>query len=158
MTACLSMDSPFGTLLLTGDGTAVTGLHWGDSLPDELPPNRIDGILAAARDRLSAYFSGTPVSFDIPVHSPTGTVFQRRVWQLMTEIPYGATKSYGDLAAALGSAARAVGTACGANPIPILVPCHRVVAANGRLGGFSGHHGPDTKRRLLILEGVLLPL
>ena len=85
-------------------------------------------------------------------------IVQQRVWQLMTEIPYGATRCYGDLANDLKSAPRAVGSACGANPIPILVPCHRIVTADGGLGGYSGHQGTDTKRRLLILERALLPL
>jgi len=154
----LAMDSPFGTLLLDSHGTAITALRWGDSLPNTRPPDQPDSILKAARDCLRAYFAGATVSFNIPIHFTTGTPFQKKIWQLLTRIPYGATRSYGDLAREQESAARAVGSACGANPIPILVPCHRILAADGRLGGYSGHHGTETKRRLLILEGVLLPL
>ncbi|MHA1572332.1 MAG: methylated-DNA--[protein]-cysteine S-methyltransferase [Alphaproteobacteria bacterium] len=158
MTRSLTMPSPHGTLLLESDGAAITALRWGTSLPKTLPTTETDPILSAARDRLADYFNGDLVEFDLNVRYTVGTPFQQRVWNLMRAIPYGATRCYGDLARDLGSAARAIGMACGANPIPILVPCHRIVAANGGLGGFSGHHGVATKRRLLILEGALLPL
>ena len=85
---------------------------------------------------------------------PQGSPFETRVWAAMRQIPYGETRCYGDLADAVGSAARAVGRACGSNPIPIVIPCHRVLAKSG-LGGYSGQGGLATKRRLLALEGAL---
>ena len=91
---------------------------------------------------------------DLPMQ-PAGTAFQRRVWQAMLDIPYGHTRTYGELTESAGGVARAVGVACGANPIPILIPCHRVVAQNG-LGGYSGDGGVETKVALLRLEGALL--
>ena len=158
MTPSLTLPSPHGTLLLESDGTAITALRWGTSLPQSLPAAANLPILIAARDWLTNYFDGTRIEFDLDVRYTVGTPFQQRVWNLMRAIPHGATRTYGDLARDLSSAARAVGMACGANPIPILVPCHRIVAADGGLGGFSGHLGAATKRRLLILEGALLPL
>lgn len=91
-----------------------------------------------------------------PLDISSGSEFQRPVWQQLLAIPLGRTRTYGELAALLGkpSASRAIGMACGANPIPVIIPCHRVVAANGRMGGFGG--GPEWKRRLLQIEGVLL--
>ncbi len=158
MTQSLTMVSPHGTLMLESEDNAITALRWGSSLPHHLPATARPPILVAARDFLEKYFAGAPAQFDLPVSFAIGTPFQQRVWNLMRAIPYGATRTYGDLARDLGSAARAIGMACGSNPIPILVPCHRIVAANGGLGGFSGHRGVETKRQLLILEGALLPL
>ena len=92
--------------------------------------------------------------FDLPL-APEGTAFQKRVYAAMQRIPFGGMRSYGELAAELGSAARAVGGACGSNPLPIVIPCHRVVAAGGGLGGFSGGAGASTKTWLLHHEGAL---
>ena len=103
--------------------------------------------------QLTAYFAGELHDFDLPL-APDGTEHQKKVWAEMSRIPYGGLATYGDLAKAIGSAARAVGTACGKNPIPIIVPCHRVVATGGGIGGYSGRGGLDTKRALLHLEGV----
>jgi methylated-DNA-[protein]-cysteine S-methyltransferase len=101
--------------------------------------------------QIQDYFDGTRASFDLPL-APHGTAFQRRVWDALRAIPCGASRSYGDLARQLGSSARAVGQANGNNPIPILIPCHRVVAALGALGGYSGGEGPTTKLWLLEHE------
>ena len=103
---------------------------------------------------MNAYFDGDPVDFDLPLN-PAGSGFQRRVWKAMCDIPAGGTETYGRLAGRIDGIARAVGTACGKNPIPIIIPCHRVVAASG-LGGYSGDGGLDTKVALLRLEGALL--
>ena len=89
--------------------------------------------------------------------APHGTAFQRQVWASMAAIPHGKVRTYGDLARELETGPRALGTACGRNPIPIIIPCHRVLGTNGSLGGYSGMDGIDTKRALLKLEGVSLP-
>ena len=111
-------------------------------------------LLERARDWLNGFFDGDTNAPNLPVR-PDGTNFQKRVWEAMTAIPIGRTRSYGELARELDSAAQAVGNACGANPIPILIPCHRVVGASG-LGGYSGGDGLSTKTALLRLEGALL--
>ena len=111
-------------------------------------------VLERAAAQLREYFLGERRRFDLPL-APQGTAFQQRVWQALYAIPFGETRSYGELARELGSAARAVGGACGANPIPIIIPCHRVLAAKGRLGGFSGGDGLSSKRQLLAHEGIL---
>jgi methylated-DNA-[protein]-cysteine S-methyltransferase len=98
-----------------------------------------------------SYFDGRRKRFDLPLR-PKGSAFQCDVWDALTRIPYGETMTYGEIADALRGIARSVGTACGANPIPIIVPCHRVVASSGKLGGFSGFGGVATKRKLLALE------
>lgn len=119
---------------------------------------REDAARAQPLEReLEAYFAGTLRAFEHPLDL-AGTDFQRRVWKALCEIPYGEVISYGQLAERLGKsgASRAVGSANGANPVPVLVPCHRVIAANGGLGGYSA--GLDRKRQLLELEGALLPL
>jgi methylated-DNA-[protein]-cysteine S-methyltransferase len=105
-------------------------------------------------DELDRYFSGKTMKFSVPLDPATGTTFQRRVWDQLLLIPYGQTRSYAQIAAAVGNpaAARAVGLANGSNPIPILVPCHRVVRADGSLGGYSS--GIEVKRALLALEGL----
>ncbi len=148
------IDSPVGRLSIAEAGGAVVRIAWSDheagepqAQPGETP------LLARAAQQLGEYFAGTRRDFDLPL-DPAGTPFQRRVWTEMARIPFGATESYGTLARKTGSVARAVGGACGANPIPIVIPCHRVVAGGGALGGFSGGTGPATKRALLELEGV----
>jgi len=107
------------------------------------------------RDQLVRYHNGSLTRFDIALDPNGATVFRRRVWSAMQAIPYGATVTYGELAKAIGCrSARAIGQACGANPIPVIIPCHRVIAANGRLGGWSGK--PGMKERLLRLESSRL--
>jgi len=115
---------------------------------------RGDGHLRTARTAIVAYLSGKARSFDLPLDIEGRTPFQVKVWQVLRTIPYGRVRSYGWVARKIGKlrAARAVGAACGANPVPLLVPCHRVVAGDGSLGGFSG--GLPNKKRLLKLEGV----
>jgi len=115
-----------------------------------------DSSFAKLHQQLDLYFSGKPVKWEMPLDISSGTDFQQLVWSTLRRIPYGQTITYGQLAERVGkaSASRAVGTANGANPIPIIIPCHRVVAAGGKLGGYSG--GLDIKQALLRLEGVLL--
>ena len=144
----LCMKSPVGPLTVFSDGAAIIALEFGQA-----PESQTSPLMEEARRQLDAYFTGRLTSFDLPL-SPAGTPFQQSVWQQMIEIPHGQSRSYGDLARILKSSARAVGGACGKNPIAIIIPCHRVLAAGGRIGGYSGGGGPETKRILLRLEGV----
>jgi len=144
----LSLHSPLGPLTVTEADGAIVSLDWGWRARQGEAGN---GLLDLARDQLMEYFDGARTTFALPL-SPSGTPFQRRVWRQMMAIPYGATQSYGEMAALCGGGARAVGTACGRNPIPVIIPCHRVVATGGRLGGYSGGGGPATKSFLLTLE------
>ena len=147
----LSLHSPFGDLTVSEENGAIVAVDWGWGR-DQTETL----LLLRARAALFDYFDGSRRDFDLPL-APAGSPFRTRVWAALRAIPYGETRTYGDLAAALGSAARAIGQANGANPIPILIPCHRVVAGNG-LGGYSGGDGPVTKRALLALEaGGMLP-
>ena len=111
-------------------------------------------MLAEARRQLEAYFKGQRKAFDLPL-APRGTAFQQRVWRDMCGIAYGETVSYGALAAALSSGPRAGGMACARNPLPVIIPCHRVIGGNGALPGYSGAEGLATKRFLLRLEGAM---
>ena len=143
----LSVATPTGPVTVTEENGAIVGVTWGGGGNDSSP------LLAEAAQQLADYFVGSRRAFDLPL-APRGTDFHRSVWREMLAIPYGRTKSYGDLAKATGAIARAVGTACGANPIPNFIPCHRVLAADRQLGGFSGGRGPQTKAFLLTLEGA----
>jgi len=150
----LSLHSPVGDLTLHEEDGALVALEWG-WVPDDVP-GRVEAaaVLHEARDQMNDYFDGKRGDFELPV-APHGTPFQQAVWRGMCEIPAGQIRTYGDLAGDLKSSAQAVGTACGANPIAIIIPCHRIVAAAG-LGGYSGSGGVDTKVQLLRLEGVAI--
>ncbi|CAA7614037.1 Methylated-DNA--protein-cysteine methyltransferase [Candidatus Terasakiella magnetica] len=147
----LAFATPIGPLALFEQDGAIVALDWGF-----LPENDETPLLLQARQQLEEYFAGSRKSFDLKL-APHGTAFQAKVWQALQHIPYGATRSYGELAAELGTAARALGGACGRNPIPVIIPCHRVLATNGAMGGYSGIDGIETKEFLLRLEGVALP-
>lgn len=153
-------DSPIGHLLARGDGRALCGLHMLDTpRPGRLDPRwrRDDRALAGVRAQLEEYFAGARREFELEL-APAGGEFERRVWAALCEIPYGQTASYGEIARRLGEpgAARAVGAANGRNPIAIVVPCHRVIGADGSLTGYGG--GLERKRLLLDLEAGVLPL
>lgn len=146
-------DTPLGRMGLAEEDGAVVRLYLpGDGVPRILP--RETALLAEGRRQLLDYLAGARRDFDLPIRLE-GTAFQRQVWAALREIPYGEIRSYGQIAAAVGrpKAARAVGMANHSNPVPILIPCHRVIGADGRLTGYGG--GLDLKRRLLELEGVL---
>ena len=144
----LTVDTPTGPVTVSADDDRIVAVTWrGTGGSDDTP------LLRDAARQLREYFAGERRTFDLPL-GPQGSDFQQAVWRAMLAIPYGKTKSYGDLAEATGGIARAVGTACGANPIPIFIPCHRVLAADRQLGGFSGGEGPETKAWLLTLEGA----
>ncbi len=148
--AC-AVETPVGLLTVMSNGRALIRIAWGR-------PARAgcdDPLLQAARAELAAYFAHRLRRFTLPL-APHGSAFARRVWEALCRIPYGRTVSYGALAADLGSAPRAIGRAVGANPIPIIIPCHRVVGAGGELVGYSGAGGIATKRALLLHEGALL--
>ncbi|MAO54233.1 MAG: cysteine methyltransferase [Rhodospirillaceae bacterium] len=145
-----SMNSPVGPLTVFETDGAIIALEWG-----RVPASRSSPLLNDATRQLTAYFDGHLETFDLPI-APAGSDFQHRVWQAMSEIPYGRTETYGELAQRIGGVARAVGGACGANPIPILIPCHRVTGAGGRMTGYSAGEGIETKRALLRLEGATL--
>jgi methylated-DNA-[protein]-cysteine S-methyltransferase len=149
------IDTPVGPVLLTGDATGLTEIRF---LGSEEPPAAGGGsngagaaVVAEAARQLRAYFAGERRTFDLPL-APAGTPFQLAVWRALADIPYGRTESYGELARRIGrpNAVRAVGAANGANPLPIVVPCHRVIGADGSLVGLGG--GLPRKRFLLDLE------
>ena len=143
------MHAPIGDLTISAEDNIIVSLDWGWA-----QEQNTNTLLQDAKSQLNDYFDGLRKNFDLPLEPP-GTKFQQRVWSMMQQIPYGKTITYGEIAKALGSSARAVGMACGANPIPVIIPCHRVVAAND-MGGYSGDGGVETKRALLHLERVLL--
>lgn len=148
--AYLSIKSPYGDLTLFEENDSLIALEWGRS-----PGGQKTALLLEAQKQLASYFDGKLDQFDLPL-SAQGTPFYKRVWAHMQSIPYGRVETYGDVAAKIGSAPRAVGGACGRNPIPIIVPCHRIVGAGGRLTGYTGADGIETKKALLRLEGVHL--
>ena len=141
-----SLKTPVGNLTPVADGTRIVALDWFGDATDDLP------VLNEAVHQLQAYFEGALTTFDLPLKLGN-TDFQTRFLTALTEIPFGETRTYGDLAEALGVSPQAIGQACGANPIPVIVPCHRVLAANG-LGGFSGAGGVEAKVALLKHEGA----
>jgi methylated-DNA-[protein]-cysteine S-methyltransferase len=142
----LSCLTPIGDLTISAEDDAIVALDWGRGRDQAQTP-----LLREAVAQLQDYFDGLRTSFDLPL-APEGSPFQQRVWAALRAIPPGETRSYGDLARLLNSSARAVGQANGRNPIPIIIPCHRVVASGGRIGGYSGGDGTSTKRILLGIE------
>jgi len=149
------IETPIGTLLIAGDAAAVHRIAFPQrgraAKPEPEWHESQRGPLGEAVRQLREYFAGERSGFDLPL-APEGTAFQRGVWRQLREIPYGETISYGELARRVGNpkASRAVGSANGANPLPIVIPCHRVIASDGSLGGFGG--GLPTKQTLLELE------
>ncbi len=141
------VDSPLGPLVLTEEGGAICALGWGtcETVAES-------DVMKQAAGELAAYFDGRLTAFSVPL-APRGSDFQQAFYRALCAIPFGETRSYGDLGKDLGVSAQAIGQACGANPIPILIPCHRVLGATG-LGGYSGAGGVETKVALLRLEGA----
>ncbi len=150
------MKSSVGEITLVADNVSLRAIYWLNQKPDrvkfpDLENNDSNHVLKSAVKQLKAYFSGTRRGFDIPLR-PVGTVFQEEVWLALRSISYGETVSYSDIAKQIGrpKAVRAVGAAIGKNPLSIMIPCHRVIGANGKLIGFAG--GLSTKEFLLNLE------
>jgi len=149
--------TPFATLGITATGTHVTGIRFlAPSTPAKVPKKNTIAHLACVE--LQAYLDNPGFVFDVPIRL-AGTRHRLAVWEAMQKIPAGRTRTYGEVASELGSSARAVGGACGANPIPVIVPCHRIVAAGGDIGGFMGARDEGfelgIKRWLLEHEGAL---
>lgn len=142
----LSCLTPIGEVTVSEEDGAIVALDWGRGRDQVRTP-----LLARAVTQLQDFFDGTRLAFDLPL-APFGSAFQQRVWAALREIPAGETMSYGELATRLGSSARAIGQANGRNPISILIPCHRVLAAGGAVGGYSGGEGVSTKLWLLDHE------
>ena len=142
----LAVETALGRLTLEAGTEALTGLTWRRREADRPTP-----LLKDAAAQLAAYFAGRLKAFDLPL-APKGSAHELEVWAQLCRIPYGETITYGELARRTGTVARAVGGTCGANPIAIVIPCHRVTAAGGFLGGYSGGDGRDSKRRLLAHE------
>lgn len=143
-------DTPYGSMGLAEEAGAIVRLYLpGESVPRIAPHET--SLLAEGRRQLSEYFGGERKSFDLPL-APEGTAFRKKVWNALTEIPYGETITYGELACRAGNpkAVRAVGGANHHNPIPIIIPCHRVIGADGTLTGYGG--GLELKEKLLTLE------
>lgn len=155
-TADITVDSPFGALRLEANAVGITAIDWPDALVvylgDPLPGSAEADHLGAARRQLEEYFAGDRTEFDLRVDT-AGTPFQQAVWQALATIPYGDIVSYRDIAEQIGrpSSARPVGGAVGANPVPIVLPCHRVIGSSGTLTGFGP--GLASKVTLLELEG-----
>jgi methylated-DNA-[protein]-cysteine S-methyltransferase len=171
MRAELTINSPLGPITIAEEDGAIVSLRFEDKASRPDAPAAKDAAaptptLAAAAAQLDAYFYCGLKNFDLPL-APAGSDFERAIWQLMNAIPFGETRSYGELARAATAAAKAqgldaatvaqaVGQACGRNPIPIIQPCHRVLASGGKLGGFSAPGGIETKLALLRHEGAVL--
>lgn len=151
---CQFMESPVGRLRLVSNGSALVRIEF-ENLHGNDGNQRSDAVIELAAKQLGEYFQGSRTRFSLPL-AAAGTEFQNSVWSALEKIPYGELRSYRDIAIAIGNkkAVRAVGAANGRNPIPIVVPCHRVIGSNGKLTGFAG--GIDTKRSLLVLEGLSL--
>lgn len=151
------VDSPIGRLELTSDGKSITSLtiECNGHLPNEEHEERTNRVLDRAVKQLAEYFAGKRKTFALPI-DPGGTEFQRQVWSGLASIPWGEAWSYGELGATTGraTAGRAVGGAVGSNPLPIIVPCHRVLASDGKITGYSGGNGVPTKAWLLEHEGI----
>lgn len=150
-------DSPIGRIEVVGDGTAIIALsiERDGLLPHDETPERPDTVTDLAISQLAEYFAGARHDFDVPV-SLAGTAFQLSVWEQLVALQWGEVVSYGDLGQATGraTAGRAVGGAVGANPVPIIVPCHRVLGSDGVITGYSGGEGIPTKAWLLDHEGI----
>jgi methylated-DNA-[protein]-cysteine S-methyltransferase len=152
------MASPVGKLTLVANTSALVAVRLEREQPtrlrlDPASPDAHHPVLVEAERQLADYFAGKRTSFELPIE-PSGTEFQKQVWRCLRQIPFGRTRSYGEIARTVGSpqGSRAVGAACGKNPLAIVVPCHRVLGANGALTGFGG--GIDAKAKLLALEAL----
>lgn len=141
----ISFHSPVGDLSIAENDNLIVSIDWGWGSLEEKTP-----LLEEAKNQIAAYFNGKLKKFDLPILSP-GTAYQQQVWEFLQTIPFGTTKSYSELAKIIGGSARSIGNANAANPIPIIIPCHRVIGKR-TLGGYSGGEGIKTKEYLLNIE------
>lgn len=148
----LSFHSPIGDLTVSEEDGIIVSLDFGWS-----PFQEENALLKKAKNWCDSYFDGKNPTMDLPL-APFGTDYQRQIWDQISLISFGKTMTYNDIAVAIGSHSRPVGGACGRNPIPLLIPCHRVMGKNGKLTGFSGGEGIETKKYLLNLEQVFFEL
>jgi methylated-DNA-[protein]-cysteine S-methyltransferase len=146
----ITVPSPIGPLSIEEREGMLVAVHWRKARKESATP-----LLEEAASQLRAYFARERRAFDLPLE-PAGSAFEQQVWAAMQRIPYGETRSYGEIAQETGGMPQEVGEACASNPLPILIPCHRVLAGGGKLGGYSGKGGLETKTTLLVLEGRLL--
>ena len=155
----LRLPSPVGRLELTGDSEAVTSLSIarGGTLPHDEHPERTAAVLDDAAEQLGEYFAGERRAFTLPLHL-NGTPFRRAVWEQLATLEFGSLTSYGELGLTIGrpGSGRAIGGAVGANPLPIIIGCHRVLSSSGKITGYSGGEGIPTKLWLLEHEGITL--
>jgi methylated-DNA-[protein]-cysteine S-methyltransferase len=147
MTSSAILQTPIGWIAVGGNDTAITDLHWHSKKPSQNEPTP---LLREAARQLEAYIAGRLLTFDLPLQA-AGSDFAKSVWREMLAIPYGNTRTYGDVAAALQAPAQLVGQACGQNPIAVIIPCHRIVGA-ASLGGYTSELGLAAKTFLLDLE------
>ena len=156
-TSCTILDSPFGEVLVAWSGRGLERVFIGAEAGRRVEPawRVVADLDCPATRQLREYFEGSRRTFDLPLVLEEGSAFRRRVWQALGDIPYGETVTYGEMAARVGSpnGSRAVGMACGANPLPIVLPCHRVVGSGGRLVGFGG--GIAMKAAMLEFERAI---
>ena len=141
----ISFHSPVGDLSIAENDNLIVSIDWGWGSLEEKTP-----LLEEAKNQIAAYFNGKLKKFDLPI-LPLGTAYQQQVWEFLQTIPFGTTKSYSELAKIIGGSARSIGNANAANPIPIIIPCHRVIGKH-TLGGYSGGEGIKTKEYLLNIE------
>ena len=146
----LSFPTPIGPLTIFSENDALIVIESGRVTDGE----ENDPLLNEAKDQINAYFDGKLTTFDLPL-APDGPPRRRALWMAMMDIGYGETCSYGDFAKRVKSSPRAIGGGCAHNPIPIIIPCHRILAANRKMGGYSFANGAETKEQLLILEGAI---
>ena len=148
--------TPLGDLTVAQKAGKIARMRWKKGPSEAEGATTDDPLFQAAESQVREYFAEKREVFDLPL-APEGTEFQKAVWRALYRIPFGITKTYGDIADEVGGHARAVGIACGANPIPLVIPCHRVMGANGKMTGFSAYGGIEDKVALLQIEsGVLL--
>lgn len=141
----ISFHSPIGDLSIAEENNFIVSLDWGWGNFEEKTP-----LLKEAKNQITAYFNGQLKKFDLPIQ-PSGTIYQKKVWKILQTIPFATTKFYSELANIAGGSARSIGNANAANPIPILIPCHRIIGKHN-LGGYSGGEGIKTKTYLLNME------
>ncbi len=155
LTTCLVVATPLGPFRLVATASALVATWWQPAAEPVVATSQpVSALLEDAAAQLAAYFAGALTRFSVPL-APVGPAFDQRVWPVLGQIGHGQTRTYGALAAELGTSARAIGGACARNPLPLFIPCHRVVAANGP-GGFSARGGVVTKQVLLRLEAMPL--